>query len=98
MKCSSWNTYVIIWTESSLQWNGCCLATNAKEEPAYFSLFLSPPLPVEGVLKTHQHTGGFVFSPGDGKSNEGGHEGTLLSMHMELVGQPVTDSNFVHGN
>lgn len=42
MKCSSWNTSVIIRTASSLQWNGCCLATNAKEEPAYFSLPFSP--------------------------------------------------------
>lgn len=47
MKCYSWNTYVIIWTESPLQWNGCCLATNAKEEPAYFSISPATPAPKE---------------------------------------------------
>lgn len=43
MKCYSGNTYVIPWAESPLQWNGCCLATNAKEEPEESSIFFAFP-------------------------------------------------------
>lgn len=56
MKCYSGNTYVITLAESPLQWNGCCLATNAREEPAEFSIF--PPAPGGRVWNVYHHTGG----------------------------------------
>lgn len=60
MKCYSGNTYVITWAESPLQWNGGCLATNAREEPAEFSIFPPPPTPalVGRIWNICRHTGG----------------------------------------
>lgn len=93
MKCYSWNTYVITWTESPLQWNGCCLATNAKEEPECFSFFFSP---TEGVLNIYHAVGGSMFLNIQKESWgwQWGHPPNQC--HMGLVGQPVTDSNSVH--
>lgn len=52
LKCSCYKNdmlflenHVVTWTGTPLQWNGCCLATNAKEEPNSLPPSL-PPHPI----------------------------------------------------
>lgn len=96
MKYYSWNTCAITWTESPLQWNGCCLATNAKKEPnststCFFFFFSSK----RSVKHIPSHLQFHVFMcTGRVMTMQWGHPRCRCAMDLEC--QLVIDANFVH--